>query len=115
MRSYEANVLVDAPTQRTGTPHRIEPTPNKVFAAKVIHGSNRKDCQKSCQNDPRCNSVTLNIISGNCVLNYGNVVRKLPLGAHSGISSALKFCSTQGAGKQGTDCVNIMNPNYFIC
>ena len=87
---------MDAPTQRTGTPHKIEPTPNKVFVAKVVHGSNQKDCQKSCQSDPRCNSVTLNLISGDCVLNYGTVVRKLALGANSGVSSAFKFCSPQG-------------------
>ena len=96
MRFYEPNVLVDAPSQRTGTPHRIEPTPNKVFAAKVIHGSNKMDCQKSCQNDGRCNSVTLNTISKDCVLNYGSVVRKLPLPKNSGVSSAFKFCPMQG-------------------
>ena len=96
LRCYHPSSLINAPTLRTGKRNGIESQPNKVWVGKAISTNDRSFCQKKCQQDSKCKSVTFNGPNSpnpnTCVLNYGPTLRKLTLPNSSGIASAPKYC-----------------------
>ena len=69
-----------------------------VLVGKALKLRDRETCLKlkACQADGKCFSSTYNDETSDnpniCVLNYGPIQRKLPLGPDSGVSSAPKDC-----------------------
>jgi len=96
LRFFEPGFLINAPTQRTGTRDAIVSAENKVFVGQTFNTPSRNSCQKACQTDFRCFSVTFNdenTLNPNvCTLNFGPTVRELSLPGETGISSSPKFC-----------------------
>jgi len=100
LRCYHPSSLINAPTLWTGKRNGIESQPNKVWVGKAFSTTDRNFCQKKCQQDSKCKSVTFNGPNSpnpnTCVLNYGPTLRKITLQSSSGIASAPKYCPGSG-------------------
>jgi len=112
LRSYRPGGIVSSFGQTGGTTTADLP-PNTVFVGRTERISNRFECQKACQLDPKCQSVTHIQLLQTCVFNYGPTRQTLSTGSESeflGIRSAPKFCSNDCLRRQKT--VPDVDANY---
>ena len=95
IRTFTTTNYVKA-TGQTSATRNGEFLDGLVLVGKALKLRDRETCLKECKADDKCFSCTYNDESSDnpniCVLNYGPIQRKLPLGPDSGISSAAKDC-----------------------
>ena len=112
LRSYRPGGITASFGQVGGTTTATLPA-NTLFVGRTERISNRFECQKACQLDPKCQSVTHIQLLQTCVFNYGPTRQALSTGFGSsflGIRSAPKFCSNDCLRRQKT--VPDVDANY---
>ena len=112
LRSYRPGGIAPSFGQVGGTTTGVLPF-STVFVGRTERISNRFECQKACQLDPKCQSVTHIQLLQTCVFNYGPTRQALSTGFGSsflGIRSAPKFCSNDCLRRQKT--VPDVDANY---